>query len=74
MVTIISPAKIKRNIQVSYLKPEINSNVKVYKVPVIKVNGEIIGDYDATQIAYQKGVGFIEENGATRRENWIFKR
>ena len=59
----------KREIPVSYLKPEINSSVKVYKVPIIKVNGEIIGDYDAAQIAYQKGVGFIEENGATREKN-----
>ena len=59
----------RRDIQATYLKPEINSNVKVYKVPVIKVNGEIIGDRDATQIAYQKGVGFIEENGTSRREN-----
>ena len=64
----------RKDIRATYLKPEISSNVKIYKVPVIKINGEIIGDRDATQIAYQKGVGFIEENGAARGKSQPLKR
>ncbi len=65
---------LQKDIKASYLKPPIHSSVKVYKVPVIKVNGEIIGDRDATQIAYQKGVGFIEENGTIREKDQLLER
>ena len=46
----------------NYLMPSINNSVPVYKIPIIRVNGEIIGEQNASTIAYQKGVGFIESN------------
>ena len=61
----IDRSRVQAN--VSYLRPVINNVMPVYTIPIIKVNGEIIGDQNATAIANQKGIGFIKDSCSIQR-------
>lgn len=56
--------------EITSLKKEITgATYKVYQVPVLEVNGEKIGDKNATENAEQKGIRYIQGNSEFRKED-----
>jgi hypothetical protein len=46
-----------------------NLKFRVYRIPILEINGEMIGDKNATKTAEQEGIKYIERTPGSRKKD-----
>lgn len=65
-----SKAKNLKYCNVDSSKKEFsNLKFQVYKIPILEINGEMIGDKNATKTAEQEGIKYIERTPSSRKKD-----